>query len=204
MKKCCIIAGGDMNDYSVFRSQGVYTICADAGIVHARNLGITPDVLIGDFDTYTGGLPSACEVIRYPVKKDDTDSMLAIKLGLERGFTDFDIYGALGGRIDHTYANIQSLMYILSRGGSGRIIGDREEITLLLPGKYRFPVKDGYYFSLFSYSHECKGLSIRGAEYDVENVVLTNTFPLGISNEIKSDFCEISFESGIILAVYAK
>ena len=109
-KKCYIFAGSPEAKCSgVEFDSSRYVICADGGYILAKKMGIEPDVIIGDFDTYKSRLPENCEIIRHPEEKDDTDTMLAVKLALNRGFKHIVICGAIGGRLDHTMANIQSL-----------------------------------------------------------------------------------------------
>ena len=146
----------------------------------------------------------------FPSEKDDTDLMLAIKQGFESGCDDFLIFGATGGRVDHLLGNIQSLGYILSCGGEGMIAADREIIRLYRAGSYRIYDREGFSFSLVAYTDKVEGLTIKGAKYEVEDCLLTNAFPLGISNVVKGfdgqdrKYAEISFKSGYLLSVQSK
>ena len=98
-KKCYIFAGSPEAKCSgVEFDSSRYVICADGGYILAKKMGIEPDVIIGDFDTYKSRLPENCEIIRHPEEKDDTDTMLAVKLALNRGFKHIVICGAIGGR----------------------------------------------------------------------------------------------------------
>lgn len=136
--------------------------------------------------------------------------MLAIKQGFESGCDDFLIFGATGGRVDHLLGNIQSLGYVLSCGGEGMIAADREIIRLYRAGSYRIYDREGFSFSLVAYTDKVEGLTIKGAKYEVEDCLLTNAFPLGISNVVKGfdgqdrKYAEISFKSGYLLSVQSK
>ena len=120
------------------------------------------------------------------------------------------IFGATGGRVDHLLGNIQSLGYILSCGGEGMIAADREIIRLYRAGSYRIYDREGFSFSLVAYTDKVEGLTIKGAKYEVEDCLLTNVFPLGISNVVKGfdgqdrKYAEISFKSGYLLSVQSK
>ena len=116
MKKCVIFAGGDFEiaDFAE-RDRGLFAICADGGYRHAESVGLKPDVFIGDFDSFDGLLPENIEVHRSVPEKDDTDTMLAVKYAIENNFNYIIIYGGLGGRFDHTFANIQTLIYAFEK-----------------------------------------------------------------------------------------
>ncbi len=203
--KCYIFAGApDAKCSGVKFDKERYVICADAGFRLAVKMGIRPDVLIGDFDTYQKKLPEDIEVIRHPAEKDDTDTMLAVKLALERGYNNIVICGGIGGRLDHTYANLQTLRYILKHGGSGELAGDGSFVTMQGPGVKVYSNMNGYYFSLFSYSDECKGVTASGFKYPLKNAVLKNSFPLGVSNHLTGNAGVISLEKGVLLVMYSR
>lgn len=204
-RKCYIFAGSpDAKCSGVVFDKNRYVICADGGYDLAKKMGIAPDVIIGDFDTYQKQLPSDCEVIKYPAEKDDTDTMLAVKLALERGYKNIVICGAIGGRLDHTFANIQTLRYIMKHGGNGELAGDGSFATMQGPGVKVYNRINGYYFSLFSYTEECSGITATGFKYPLKNEVLKNSFPLGISNMVTGKSGVISLEKGILLVIFSK
>lgn len=204
-KKCYIFAGSpDARCSGVEFDRNRYVICADGGYSLAKRLGIMPDVIIGDFDTYREKLPSDCEIIRHPPEKDDTDTMLAVKLALDRGYKNIVICGAIGGRLDHTFANIQTLRYIMKHGGNGELAGDGSFATMQGPGVKVYSRINGYYFSLFSYTEECSGITATGFKYPLKDAVLKNSFPLGISNMVTGKAGVISLEKGILLVIFSK
>ncbi len=204
-KKCYIFSGSpDAKCSGIVFEKNRYVICADGGYVLAKKMNIEPDVIIGDFDTYKSVLPENCEVIKYSEEKDDTDTMLAVKLALDRGYKNIVICGAIGGRLDHTFANIQTLRYIMKHGGNGELAGDGSFATMQGPGVKVYSRMSGYYFSLFSYTPECKGITATGFKYPLKNGVLKNSFPLGISNKVVGKSGVISLEEGILLVIYSK
>lgn len=202
VKPCVIIAGGDVcGNISV--PENALLICADSGYKHAVSQGLCPDILIGDFDSWTGELPANCEVIRHPAEKDETDTLLAVYCGRDRGCTEFTIYGVFGGaRPDHSLANIQLLYHMAQKGLQARLIHGNTTVTVQLPGTVYYPKFAGY-FSLFSLSEECI-LSIRGVYYPLAEARLQNSFPLGISNRITADHAEVTLRSGALLVMQAQ
>lgn len=200
MKHCVIIAGGDLHG-EVNVPKDALLICADCGYRHAEKLGLHPDVLMGDFDSYTAALPEHCEILRHPAEKDETDTMLAVWYGRDRGCTEFHIYGAFGGaRLDHSIANLQMLHHMAEQGLHGTLYDGGTAVTVQTAGTVCYPRTKGY-LSLFSLTDECTGLTVTGVKYPLEQGRLTNAFPLGVSNEILAENAEITLESGVLLIV---
>lgn len=210
MINCVIFAGGDpverkTVDFNLVNNS--FVISADSGFTLADKLGINSDLVIGDFDSLEinpNELSKCGKVKKYPPEKDDTDLILAIKAGFNEGCNNFIIYGALGGRFDHTMAGIQALAFILSNGGQGKIISDSEIIMLVSSGNYEIKKINDRYLSLFSYSPRVEGLNISGCEYCLQNSELNNEFPLGVSNIITADKAEISFSKGKLLIIQSQ
>ena len=202
--ECIIFVGGNSEPRlpDGIDTEGAYIIAADSGYINCLELGLKPDLAIGDFDSL-GFEPHICETKVFPKEKDDTDLMLAVRYALEKGFKDITILGALGGRFDHTFANVQALAFILENGAIGKIVSCNERISLLKPGKYTFEKREGYSLSFFAYSEEVKDFSVCGTKYFVENKALRNSFPIGISNEILNE-AKVSFKKGILLAMESK
>ncbi len=200
MKECVIIAGGDLSG-AVQIPERALILCADCGYLHAKRLGIVPDVLMGDFDSLNEPLPKHCQILRHPVEKDETDTMLAVYYGRDMGCTEFHIYGAFGGaRIDHSIANIQMLHHMAEQGLHGVLYDGSTQVSVQLAGTKRYPKTNGF-LSLFSLTDVCSGLTAKGVKYPLEAAELRNTFPLGVSNEILADEAEITLESGALLVV---
>ena len=124
MKRCFIFAAGSFYGLREAPKAGDVIIAADAGFRLCRELGLTPDLLLGDFDSMEEPKDFA-HLIRVPVEKDDTDTMLAVREGLREGCTEFRIYGGTGGkRLDHTLANFQALLYLRRHGARGYLYDD--------------------------------------------------------------------------------
>jgi len=207
MKKCAIFTGGEINNYTqinVSHLRNTTIISADAGYIHAKNLGLITNILIGDFDTLTEMPSDVDEVIKFPKEKDDTDTMLAIKLALDRGYNDIEIYGALGNRLDHTFANIQSLAFINEHKAKGKIISEKDILYFIENEKISIPQKDGFSLSIFSYGESCEGVTLKGVKYPLENAKINQNFPLGVCNEIIEEIAEISIKRGKMLIIISK
>ncbi len=129
--------------------------------------------------------------------------MLAVKIVMSRGYKDITIVGSLGGRLDHTIANIQTLAYIVDNGGRGILVGERDTAEIFGAGEYGFSQNDNMYFSLFSFGEEAV-VTTRGTKYDLDRYRLTNSFPLGVSNEIISSECTLKIEKGRVLVIFSK
>ena len=205
MKKCSIFSAGEIKDYSIVDTENSgYIICADGGLKHVEKLGLTANVLIGDFDTASPDGYGSCEVIKYPCEKDDTDTMLAAKLAALRGYNAVTIYGGIGGRIDHTFANIQTLNFLKEKSIIAELIGDNEVMTILKDEEKTFARKDGFYFSVFSYSEKSSGVFLEGVKYPLTNALIYNSFPIGVSNEIFEEYCTVKVKKGTLLIVFSR
>ena len=120
MPRCVIVTSGPFGPYNPVKPllrPDDFIVCADGGLVHARNLGLTPSVAVGDFDSTRQPPAGEMEIFRYQKEKDETDTILAIDYGLRQGFRDFLILGGLRGRLDHTVANFSALMHLYRRNG---------------------------------------------------------------------------------------
>ena len=177
-------------------------VCADSGMEYARRCGITPSIVLGDFDSYSGELPSQAELIRLPKEKDDTDTMYALRLGLERGAKEFLIAGGIGGRLDHTLGAVQSLNYLASQGIPASMNDGEQWIEVLsAPVKKTYEKSDSRYFSVLALSEKVTGLSLDGFRYSLKNAQISYDYPLGVSNEIIEQAATLSVETGRIAVI---
>ena len=182
-----------------------FVICADNSFPNAIAEGIKPNLIIGDFDTGAPiSFPEGVEIMRFPVEKDDADTMLCVKEAARRGFSEITVAGGLSGRLDHTFANIQMLAYGISHRINITVTDGANTAFMLSPGKMSIPEKAGFSLSVFSYGAKASGISLRGVKYPIENGELTNLFPLGLSNEITAEEAEISFVEGLLLIIISK
>jgi thiamine pyrophosphokinase len=196
---CYIIAAGDFYGLSRRPKSGDYTIAADAGYLWCVQEHLTPDLLLGDFDSMPE-VPDFPHLIRVPEIKDDTDMMLAIKKGLAMGQTEFYIYGALGGaRSDHTIANLQSLLYLTRRGARGTLYGNGELYTALCNGEVTFPAQESGILSIFCFGPDAEGVDIEGGQYPLHDATLSAEFPLGVSNHFQGHPITVRVRRGMLL-----
>ena len=206
MKHICVIfAGGPEEGLPCLPvPEGAYILCADSGLHLAERMGVTPDLVLGDFDSL-GAVPQHLPHLTVPVEKDDTDTVLAARTALEHGCRDVRIFGAFGGRLDHTLANLQTLDFLLAHGAEGMLIGGRDIVTLQAGGTVRrYEKREGWAFSVFAWGGRCTGVTLRGTQYPLEGHTLTGDFPLGVSNRITADFAEVSCGDGRLLIVQSK
>lgn len=203
MKKFLIVAGGDYSPLKFSRDE-CFIIACDKGYEYVRNQGVLPDLVLGDFDSYKEPLPQNLPVIKLPVQKDDTDTMFAVKYAVENGATDIVLTCATGGRLDHTVANVQSCLYCLKKGVNACITDSTTEIYFIKDGSRRFEKKQGYSLSVFAVTEKCRGVTITGAEYTLDDSDIENSFPIGVSNAWKDDFAEISVKQGVIMVVLSE
>ncbi len=201
--KCVIFGGADIEDKGFIDiPDNAYVIAADRGYIHCVSLGIVPDIAVGDFDSLDIPVSSATEIITAPCEKDETDLILAVRIAVDRGYNDFIIYGADGGRMGHMIAAVQTLSYVHTQGASAVLRGSSFDMSVCGIGD-NIILNRGYrYLSLFSLSESSK-IQLEDLKYS-GSVTLERSFPMGVSNEFKSDKCKIRVTSGEILAVCEK
>lgn len=197
--RCVIIAGSPVCNISFIKSvinKDDYIICADKGYQYAVEAGIKPDLVVGDFDSCEIEANGDFEVIALQTHKDDTDTMHAVVTDIERGYNDFLLLSASGGRFDHTLANISVLQYIYKNGATGIIASEAEVIEYMEKGKKIFENRQGTTFSVFPFGCHRICLSITGAEYPLDRSFLESSIPTGISNVFSSDSSSIEIYDG--------
>lgn len=205
MNAACIIMGASPQEDGVCikTGDGDLIIAADGGYTRLKNMGVTPHVLIGDFDSLEG-VPQDTKVIPHPKEKDDTDMMLAIRYGLDKGYQTFRLYGGLGGRIDHMMANIQALTFLARGGARGTLIGQNVHATVICRGGIRFSSNERGILSVFALDNQVYGVTERGLQYPLTDAVLTNAFPVGVSNAFIGQESDISVRDGALLIIWQR
>ena len=177
-----------------------FIMAADGGLTHIEKLGLTPHGILGDFDSL-GYVPQNAKV--FPVEKDDTDAMLAVRQGLALGYHRFLLYGSLDGpRLDHTVANFQTLQFLADHGAEGWLVGKDYLVTVVKNGTLQLPEKAEGIVSAFCLGADAKGVSIRGLQYGMESGVLTAGFPLGVSNHFTGEQASVTVADGSLLVMY--
>lgn len=218
MKQCIIFAAGDFNIDSVIGKErdeiikacnDSFCIAADGGLKYACEIGIIPDLIIGDMDSVEwekqiSDLVSenGIRVKKLPRQKDDTDMLAAIREGISAGCDRFEMYGALGGRLDHTLANIQCLQFLLNRGAYGILYGNGQRIELVRNSHVMYSKKigkKGRRLSVFAFGGNACGVTEKGVMYTLDNAAVTNDFPIGVSNEFIGGESIIEVKNGTLL-----
>ena len=197
---CIIFCAAEFDTLARPLEPGDYVIAADGGLRHTEKLGIAPNEILGDFDSL-GFTPMGASV--FPVEKDDTDAMLAVRRGLSLGYREFFLYGSLDGpRLDHTVANFQTLQFLADHGAVGYLVGNRTIVTVVKDGSVAFSAGKSGNLSVFCMGPDARGVTERGLYYGLTNGVLTAGFPLGASNHFTGEQAVISVEDGSLLVLW--
>ena len=200
MGSCLIFCAAEFDGLARPIGAEDYILAADGGLAHLTKTGIRPNEILGDFDSL-GYTPDGAAV--FPVEKDDTDAMLAVRRGLDLGFREFLLYGSLDGpRLDHTVANFQTLRFLADRGAWGYLVGCRQIVTLLQNGTLTFPAGAEGTVSVFCMGDTARGVTLENLYYPLENGILTCGFPLGVSNHFTEKSGKISVENGNLLIIW--
>lgn len=202
-KRCVIIGAAKISNYSkikeYLRPDDFYIVC-DGGLNHLEPLKIAPDLIVGDFDSHQNPhLP--VETIVLPHEKDDTDSVLALKTALKRGFKDFLFLGMLGGRIDHELGNLCMLLKCFEEKVKAVMVDDYSELEAV--GSEKAEIADGYsYFSVLNIWGTAHKITIKNALYNLDDAEIPTTYQYGVSNEVlKGKKAEVSAKEGCLLLV---
>ena len=203
---CALVAASDFNaeHFAACHADGVfdYVIAVDAGFAHLEAVGCAPDLALGDFDSL-GYVPKCKKVARHPAHKDKSDLELALDRAMGRRFTDLVVYGALGGRLDHTVANLQLLARYAEAGANVTAIGsDYAARYVVGPDVYDLPVLDAGTVSVFAMTPEARGVIERGMEYSIDDETLGNRTTRGLSNELIGQEAAVAVEEGTLLVFH--
>ena len=204
MRRCVIVGAGEVRG-EISISENDFVIAADGGYEYLEKMGVTPDVLIGDFDSIEA-LPQnldAAQIIRHPVEKDETDMYLAYKVGVQNGCCEFYVYGGTGGREDHTFANYCLLLDAINEGKHIFLMGVDRKIFVIKNEKIELDSSAGKTLSVFAFGADAHGVTLRGVKYEAENITLRQAFPRGVSNSVKNTDtrAEISVGDGALLVM---
>lgn len=203
MRRCVIIGGAPIQDYQWIRQHllpdDFYIFC-DGGLKHRQSLQVTPDLLVGDFDSWDNP-KTETETIVLPREKDDTDTFFGVKEGVKRGFEDFLLIGVIGGRFDHSLGNISALLYLTGLGKKALIIDDYSSIEVV-SSQPVFIEQNIQYFSVLNIDGKAKGITIKNAQYPLENAEITWDYQYGISNQVlPGKTAEVMTQEGRLLLV---
>lgn len=202
-KRCLILGGGIIADYAAVSariSEKVFVICADGGFLHCGRLGVKADLIVGDFDSIgeiPGGIPRAV----YPAEKNYTDGMLAVRTAAGKGFSSLLLAGMLGGRFDHSLANLQSLMWCAETGIDAVLTDGETDIRAVKDASITVPARENAYFSVLALSDLCGDVTISGGKYPLDHYNLSNRDPRAISNEFTGVPVTVTVKRGIAAVI---
>lgn len=205
-KKCAIFLNGNIEDYSFIKKKlidDLFIIGVDGGIRHIESLDLKPDLLLGDFDSFSYKEATHyknAELRKYNSEKEYTDGEIAIKYVIENNYNQVFIFGALGNRMDHSLANISMLEKLNDNNIKG-IISDKNNEIIFLKEKLILNDFDFDYFSIIPISKKVEGIFIKGAKYELENALLLRTESRGVSNEFIGKKVEITVKKGKALLI---
>lgn len=208
--KCIVIGAGDLTLGEIPVGAEDFVIAVDGGIDYCGILQIEPDLIVGDFDSVSEKEAEAIAVLEREIperilrlarEKDDTDMLAALKEGLARGYRQFRIYAGTGGRFDHTLANIQCLLFLKNRDAAGYLVDGTGMMLVIKNEAVHFRKEMEGYMSLFSLVEESRSVTIEGMKYPLKDAVVTNDFPIGISNEFIGEEACVSVEDGTLVCM---
>lgn len=210
--RAVIITNGLIGSYSFLKTlinpEQDLIICADGGSEHALKAGITPNIIVGDFDSASSktlavfkeqGIP----FIEYPAVKDKTDTELAIDYAISKGYNEILLFGGFGSRIDHTLANIMLLASLSQKGIKVRAVDENNDLYVCL-NKIEILGDPGEYISLIPLTAEVNGVTTHGLAYKLDNAVLTLGSTLPLSNRLSQKRGTVEIKDGILLVIKAK
>ena len=203
MSRICILVSGGEYHPIPRPEEGAFVIACDRGYEYCLRCGITPDLVIGDFDSYAGQIAEEVPVRRLPTEKDDTDTMSALRFAAAEGYDEVRIYCALGGRLDHTLANLQAMGWAAEHGLFAAIESPDTRVFALRDASLHLPRREGFSLSVFALSDRCR-VTIRGAKYPLEDAEVGSRFPIGVSNEWASDEALVTVRAGTLVIVESK
>ena len=185
--------------------QGDLTVAADSGWNNAEQLGVKPQVLLGDFDSIgRETLPDAEEILQVPPEKDRTDTQLAVDLALSRGADDIVLIGGLSGRLDHTLSNLAVLEYLHEKNVHAVITDGFNRARFLKNTGALVARSEFTYVSLIAASDTVKGVTVEGCKYPLKNGKLTRTCGFAVSNEITGNCALIEVRRGAVYLIESK
>lgn len=197
-----IVCGGEINNTQWLKQQLScyrFIIAADSGYDKCIACGFTPHLIIGDLDSVTANIPNNINLLTFPSRKDKTDFMLCLEYCCQQGYNNISVFGAWGGRVDHSLGAIFSLLEISKFNIFPKLI--TENSTAFITSKDCAIPKNKGYVSLFALGDNVEGLSLNGFDYPLKDATLLCCSPLGVSNKIVDSVGKITFKKGNLLVI---
>ena len=199
---CYIVGAGEFYG-EIAPTENDLVIAADGGYDTLVKMGVRCDLLIGDMDSRTS-VAKGVETLLFPVEKDETDMHLAYLEGVARGYTVFRMYGGVGGREDHTFANYSLLLQGKLHGHSLTLIGCDSEVCVIKNEKATIEGAVGDGISVFAFGGRAEGVWLDGLKYTASGISITPDFSIGVSNEMTSEHCTVEVKSGALLIMHRR
>lgn len=204
MTTCALVGAVDFNGEHFKRQSFDYVIAVDSGYTHLKDIGVVPDLVVGDFDSL-GSAPDHPYVKQFPTCKDQSDIEIALYDAFEQGYDTLVVYGCLGGRLDFTYAVLQLVTHFAEAGAKVFMVGIDTVVTGLSGAGYRrITFSEGAcgILSLFAVGEQVSGVDEIGLEYSLDKATLRNDKPIGVSNAFRGDPVRIAVEEGTALLFF--
>ena len=212
INKALIFANGSLHDGPMPRqalaaAPDALVVAADGGVRVAEAYGVAIDVVIGDMDSVDAATlaqleASGTRIIRYPPEKNETDLELALLWVAEQGISWVRVFGAMGGRLDQTLANIYLLALPELRDCDVELVSRAQATRLLYPGQHTLHGAEGDTISLVPLTGAVTGIETERLYYPLKNESLAIGPARGISNVMQGDTAGVRFESGLLLVVH--
>ncbi|HKL79645.1 MAG TPA: thiamine diphosphokinase [Mobilitalea sp.] len=214
ISKVLIITGGHIDEVwlktRISSQDYSKIIAADRGLLACDRLGLSPDCIVGDFDSVPEEIlnkyrKTSIPIKTFPREKDKTDTQIAIELALSYNPVSMELIGAMGSRFDHTLANVHLLLAPLQIGVEACILNLNNKIYLKKDGfMIRRKEQYGDFVSLLPFTEKVEGLTLKGFKYPLDRITMKTGNSLGISNVITGDVAHIELGKGILLVVESR
>lgn len=207
--KVAVVSGAPQAWLDLEDIKSSFIIGVDRGALILIKQGICPHLSIGDFDSVTTSelekiKESSLELIQLPSEKDETDTEVALNYLLNKKVSSINLYGVIGGRIDHTLANIRLLLQFAKKGLALTLVDKGNYLTVLAPGNYEIQSPRLPYISFFALESTVTNLTLANLKYPLINYQLKQDDIRCISNETISSSFSVSFDTGYLLMIYSQ
>jgi thiamine pyrophosphokinase len=209
--KVLIVTGGERPEKGLLKEKAASSsmvIAADRGAEYCLKAGILPDMVVGDMDSLPVRIQdelvsNKIEIRKFDCRKDMTDTQIAVDMAVEKGADEIEIIAGIGSRFDHSLANVYLLYRALRQGVNAKIISGIHEIFLI---EKQCVIKNetGSIISFLPLGHSANGITLKGFEYEINNTDMDMSFPIGISNIVRTDSAEVIVSGGMLIAIITR
>ncbi len=208
--KTIIIGNGEIKDYDVIKEyfEDAFVIACDGGLRHCRAMDIKPDVMLGDFDSANKEDSDfydrlGVNKITYPVKKDKTDMEIGIDMAIDKKSDEIYIVGGLGGRFDHSLANVHILLRPIRLGIRAYLL-DEHNIITIVEDCIDIVGEKGQTVSLIPLTTQVTGITTENMEYELDDTTIEIGTSLGVSNVMTDDNASVSVKDGVLILIMSR